>query len=223
MPTVAVVLLAAGRSTRFGAPGGHKLLAPIGGLPVVRWSVQRAVDAAVGEIVVVTGAEASLVDAALAGLPVRSVHASDYADGMASSLRRGVEAARDTADAIVVTLADQPSMRPEAYRRVVATWASTGAALVVPRYADAMVPGHPTLFAASVFEELLDLRGDVGARAVIARDPARVASAPIEWSAPRDIDTVEDLAQVTAELTEGRFRSARIIDRSGDSNAEPAR
>ena len=145
---------------------------------------------------------AQSVETALHGLPVRIVHAPDHADGMAASIRRGVEAVRNSADAVMIALGDQPTVRAEAFRRVVARWRATDASIVTPRYREVAIPSHPMLFSAATFDELLRLHGDVGARSVVARDPARVREERLEWPAPRDIDTVEDLALVTTELLE---------------------
>ena len=216
MKRVAVLILAAGRSTRFSGPTAHKLLATLGTATVARKSAQNALDAAVGDVVVVTGAEATAVEAAIAGLPLRTIRAEDFADGMSASLRRGVTALRETVDAVVVALADQPTLRPEAFRRVVAAWIETGAAIVTPRYRSSAAPAHPACFSAAVFDELLELRGDVGARAVIARDPDRVAVVSMDWSAPRDIDTVDDLALVAAEL-----RQEEALHSGHDAQAAP--
>lgn len=196
MASVSVIVLAAGRSSRFG-DAEHKLLAPIGATPIVRLSVAAAVDASVGSVVVVTGAEALHVAGALAGLDVQIVHEPAFADGLATSLRRGLDAIAPSTDAVIIGLGDQPLVRPDAYRRVVATWMTAGSAIVVPRYGDDDGPSHPVLFAASVFAELRALRGDVGARDVIARDPGRVARAQIEGEAPGDVDTREDLHRIT--------------------------
>ena len=202
MPRVEVIILAAGRSTRFAAWAGHKLLSAIAGTTVVRASVEAAIDAGVGGVSVVTGAAAQSVETALHGLSVRIVHAPDHADGMAASIRRGVEAVRTSADAVMIALGDQPTVRADAYRRVVAQWRATDASIVTPRYREVAIPSHPTLFSAVTFDELLRLHGDVGARSVVARDPARVREVRLEWPAPRDIDTVEDLARVATELLE---------------------
>ena len=200
MARITVLVLAAGASTRFVRPGVHKLLAALRGSPVIRWSVTRACKAGVGEVVVVAGAETAPIEAAVAGLDVRVAQALDATDGMSASLRRGVELVSDHADAVIVALGDQPTMRSDAYQRVVAVWRATGAPIVVPRYPSTTAPSHPTLFDATVFAELRALTGDVGARAVIARDPTRVAVATIDWAAPRDIDTIDDLALVEAEM-----------------------
>ena len=198
MPDVGVVVLAGGRSSRF-VGSGHKLLAQINGTAVIRISVSVALDSKVGRVVVVTGANADMVAGSLDGLDVELVHAPRYADGMSASLKRGVEAL-DSADAIVVTLGDQPGLRPDAIRRVVARWRETNAGIVIARYASDDRPAHPVLFTQSVYSEFIVLDGDVGARSVISRDPGRVAVVALDWSAPRDVDTVEDLKLAAADL-----------------------
>jgi molybdenum cofactor cytidylyltransferase len=197
---LAIIVLAAGRATRFAGRGEHKLLAPVDGVPLVRRSVRSACDAATGDVVVVTGCDATRVEHALHGLAVRFVHAADFANGMAASLRAGIEAVHEAADAAMIALGDQPFVRPEAYRRIADAWRSTGAAIVVPRYRDARYPAHPVLFAAETFAELLALEGDVGARTVVSADPGRVAMVDLEWPAPRDIDTPDDLAAAVADV-----------------------
>ncbi len=196
---VSAVVLAAGLSSRFVDAGQHKLVALLDGTPVVRLSVSAALDARIGDVVVVTGAGAPGVEQALTGLDVRLVHEPAFADGMATSLRRGIGAAAPGTEAVVVALGDQPFVRPEAYQRLVRAWRDTAASIVVPRYADHPGPSHPILLSAVVFDELLALRGDTGARQVIARDPGRVAIATLPWGAPMDVDTLADLARLRDE------------------------
>lgn len=202
MPRIGVVVLAAGRSTRFAAGASSKLLASVRGASLVRLAVTAAVDAAVGEVVVVTGDRADDVASSLAGLPARIVREPRFADGMATSLARGV-LELTTADAIMVALGDMPGVVPEAYRRIAARWRATRAPIVVPRYSDAGAQSHPTLFGSVLFEDLLALRGDVGARSIIGRHASQVIEEPLEWPAPRDVDTLEDLNEyLTAKQTD---------------------
>ena len=208
MSGLAVVVLAAGRATRFAGREPSKLLARVDGVPLVRQAVAAAVDADVGEVVVVTGARAHEVEEALVGLPIRFAHEPHFDDGMAHSLRRGVEAVRD-ADAAMIALGDQPGVLPDAYRRIAARWRESGAPIVVPRYAGSSVPAHPVLFAAAIFPELLALEGDVGARSVIARDASRVVDEPVEWPAPRDVDTIEDLDALAGQRSSSHTSKPR--------------
>lgn len=199
MTRVGVIVLAAGRSTRYSG-GGHKLLAPVAGASVVVHAVRAAVESDVGDVVVVTGAEHEAVAAAVSQQPVRVLHEPHFVDGMSESLKCGVSALHTSADAVLISLGDQPTVRPGAYRGVVARWQETGAAIVVPRYAGDSSPSHPTLFAATVYDELLALRGDVGARAVVVKDASRVDYAALDWPAPRDVDTRDDLDVIAREL-----------------------
>ncbi len=195
-------MLAAGRSTRFATAASSKLLASVRGASLVRLAVTAAVDADVGEVVVVTGDRSDDVASSLAGLRARVVREPRFADGMATSLRRGV-LELTTADAIMVALGDMPGVVPEAYRRIAARWRATGAPIVVPRYANAQAQSHPTLFGSALFDDLLALRGDVGARSIIVRHASQVVEEALEWPAPRDVDTVDDLnAYLTAERTD---------------------
>ena len=199
MASIAIIVLAAGRASRFSGSGEHKLLARLDDAPIVRHAVRAALDSAVGPVVLVTGAEAARVEQAVSGLDVRVVHEPAYGDGMSVSLGRGLREVASHADAVVVALGDQPLVRTDAYRQLVAVWATTGSAIVTPRYEDATGPSHPVLFSAAVFHELFAIRGDMGARDVIARDPSRVSSATLDWQAPIDIDTSDDLARLTSD------------------------
>src|SRR5688572_10469842 len=125
MASIAIVVLAAGRSSRFGPTGEHKLLATLDDAPIVRHAARAAIDAAVGPVVVVTGAEASRVEQAVSGLDVRLVHEPAFAEGMSVSLCRGLREVHLQSDAVVVALGDQPLVRPDAYRALVNVWTTT--------------------------------------------------------------------------------------------------
>jgi len=133
---IGVVVLAAGRSTRFASGASSKLLASVRGAPLVRHAVTAAVDADVGEVVVVTGDRSDDVASSLAGIRARIVREPRFADGMATSLVRGVLELR-TVDAIMVALGDMPGVVPEAYRRIVArcfSWVSSmNSRMEIPR------------------------------------------------------------------------------------------
>src|SRR5678816_2645484 len=103
MAGIGIVVLAAGRSTRFAAGRASKLLALVNDTPLVRLAVNAAVDAQVGEVVVVTGDRSDDVALSLAGLPARIVREPRFADGMASSLGRGI-LELGAADAIMIAL-----------------------------------------------------------------------------------------------------------------------
>ncbi len=184
---IAAIVLAAGRSTRFGA---QKLLAPLDGQPLARRTVERVLASVVDDVVVVVGGDEEPLRAALAGLPVRCVPNRDYHAGMSTSLRAGLAALAPATEAALVVLGDQPDLASDVIDRVVAAYRQTGKPVVVPIYADGH--GHPVLFGASMFPELLGVSGDRGGREVIARDPERVATVAFDRPAPVDVDTREE-------------------------------
>jgi molybdenum cofactor cytidylyltransferase len=185
---VAAIVLAAGASRRFGAP---KLLADLGGKPLVRWAVEHALASHVDETLVVLGREADAVRGALAGLPVRYVENARWADGMSSSLHAGVAALPGGVRAAVFVLGDQPWVAPDVIDRLVHTHRVSGVPIVVPVYAGER--GNPVLIDALLFRELRAVTGDEGARALIARDANRVARVDFDFPMPADVDTPADL------------------------------
>ncbi|HSE96555.1 MAG TPA: nucleotidyltransferase family protein [Methylomirabilota bacterium] len=184
---IAAIVLAAGTSSRMGRP---KLLLPVGGQPLVRLSVERVLAAGLDEVLVVLGAEAAAIGAALTGLPVRTVLNPRFAEGQATSLRAGLDALAPSAEAVVIALGDQLLPDPALIGRLVDAFRRSGRPIVVPRYADGR--GNPVLFAAGLFDELREVTGDRGGREVIARDATRVAEVPVAEPAPSDLDTPAD-------------------------------
>jgi molybdenum cofactor cytidylyltransferase len=184
---VAAVVLAAGTASRFG---GQKLLVPLRGQPLVRRTVENVLASGVTDVVVVLGADADGVQAALAGLPVRFVVNPDYRHGMSTSLHCGIRALGPDVEAALIVLGDQPTVGPELMRRIIAAQRDSGKPIAAPVYAGTQ--GNPVVFARAVFGELEALDGDRGARSVVQRDPARVAHVHVDSAMPRDVDTRED-------------------------------
>ena len=185
------LVLAAGGGSRYGAP---KALVRLHG----RLLVERAVDllAAGGcdPVLVVLGAAADEVLAA-ATLP-GTVLNPDWATGMGSSLRAGLDALPAEADAVVVTLVDTPGLGPESVRRLVAAAGSADA--VQATYGGRR--GHPVLLGRTVITEVAAAAtGDRGAGPWLAAHPQRVRLVPCDGTGdPRDVDVPDDLAAVAA-------------------------
>ncbi len=182
------VLLAAGGGTRFAAApdAPHKLLAPLDGQPVVQHALDHLRNAAIGPVVVVTGA----VDL---DLPDDVVEARNerWAEGQAGSLHAAFAAAvaiDPAVEAVVVGLGDQPGIPPEAWRAVAtapARWP-----IVVASYDGRRGP-NPVRLLRSVWARV-SATGDEGARPVMRDHPDLVHEVPCTGS-PHDIDTLEDL------------------------------
>jgi molybdenum cofactor cytidylyltransferase len=184
------LLLAGGGARRFGS---QKLVAPFDGKPLVRHAAESLAHAT-DDLIVVVGSDAAAVTEALGDIEARIVENPDWGRGLSSSIRCGVAATPPEAEALVITLGDEPLVSASAIRAVVATWRQTGQPIVVARYAGEN--GHPVLFAASTFGELSALEGDAGAKRVINRAPDRVAHVDVADTPPLDIDEPDDLRRL---------------------------
>jgi molybdenum cofactor cytidylyltransferase len=188
-----VVLLAAGGSSRMGRP---KQLLTVHGKPLVRHLAELVAQAPVAPVVVVLGAQATEIEPALAGLPVRVVSNPAWSEGLGSSLRAGVAAARNQApqlDAIIIALADQPELPPAHLAALIAKFRQGGCSIVASSTGDVAVP--PVLFAARWFDELERITGDQGARALLRDRGNEIATVPFASNA--DLDTPEDYERYT--------------------------
>lgn len=170
MATEAVVL-AAGSGSRFG---GRKLLASWGEGVLLHGALAAAKAAPVRAVTVVTGADAEAVAAAVQAYDatIRIVHAADHAEGMAASLRAGIASLPLDVMAAFVFLGDMPRT-PHAVLSLLAAAVEAGAPAAAPRFEGRR--GNPVVLASSLFPDVLALRGDVGARAILQALGDRVA------------------------------------------------
>jgi molybdenum cofactor cytidylyltransferase len=196
--TIAAVVLAAGRSSRMGGP--NKLLAEIGGRPLVRIVVEEVLASRARPAVVVTGHQRERVEAVLAGLSVKFVHNPHFADGLGTSLKAGIAALPAEADGAIVCLGDMPQVDAALIDRLIgALDPDKGALIVVPTIDGKR--GNPVVWSRRFFSDLAAVEGDVGARYLVGRYPEAVAEVPLTgMAALTDVDTPEALEAVRAEL-----------------------
>jgi molybdenum cofactor cytidylyltransferase len=195
--SVGVIVLAAGRSSRFRAGGGSeatKLAAKLDGKPVVRWVAEAALSAKARPVVVVVGHARSAVEAALADLDIRVVFNPEFASGLASSLRVGLSAMPPDVMGAVVLLGDMPQVGALLIDALVDAFLSRKDALAAVPLRDGR-RGNPVLLGRGLFSAAMRLEGDEGARRLIgALGPGELVEveAP-DTGAMLDIDTPEDL------------------------------
>ncbi len=163
-PRFVSVILAAGAGRRFG---GGKLLSPYGAGRLMDPAVAAACSAPVDGVIVVTGADASAVEAHARTLTpiLQIIHAPDWAEGMSASLKRGVEAAGDV-DGVFVFLADMPRI-PHAILPALAKAVADGAPAAAPVHRGRR--GHPALLGRPVLARIQSLTGDRGAASLLGQ------------------------------------------------------
>jgi molybdenum cofactor cytidylyltransferase len=193
---IGVVLLAAGGSTRLGRP---KQLLDYNGQPLLWRAVETALASRGRPVVVVLGAHAEACAEALHGLAVRIVVNPNWRDGLASSIRVGIEELErenKRVAAAILGVADQPLLSVEILNELAERHVRDGAAMVAAEYGGKL--GVPALFAASYFERLKMLRGDEGARQLLRENANAVVRVPFPGGAV-DVDTPADAARLAAQ------------------------
>ncbi len=183
------VVLAAGSSKRFGPR--NKLLHAVEGVPLLC----RVLDAFEGigleGLVVVTGHESERVDKLLGARGIRSVFNPNYKEGVGTSLASGVQSLQGMGlEGVLVGLGDLPGLKREHVASVRAAFMQAGGNAIVQPCFDGK-RGHPVCFPARCFDPLLALKGDKGARELIAQEGDRVILVPLESDGcVRDLDEI---------------------------------
>ena len=192
-PQLAGLVLAAGASLRFGTP---KPLAEFRGVPLVRRASAVLGSCCTAGIFVVAGTAAPAIRALLAPDGVQVVANPDWASGMASSLACGIGALPATAGAVVVMPCDLPAVSAEDLYRLVAAWRAAPALMAAAEFDGH--PAPPAIFPRAIWSQLVLLRGDQGARALL--ESAAQRSLVAMPAAALDVDTPAELARLEREL-----------------------
>jgi molybdenum cofactor cytidylyltransferase len=200
-PRIAALILAAGQSRRMGEV--NKLLIEIGGKPMVRRVAESVLASAASPVIAVLGHERDRVRAAFAGSKVSCIYNPDFADGISTSLKRGLAVLPDDIGGVLICLGDMPLLATDEIDRLVSAFNPTeGRAIIVPTRRGKR--GNPVLWGKRFFPEMQEIAGDVGARHLIGAYPEAVAEIEMDGEGVvLDIDTPEALAAYLKEPTIG--------------------
>jgi molybdenum cofactor cytidylyltransferase len=192
IPRAGAIVLAAGRSSRFA--DGHKLLAEIGGKPLIRHTLEAVAASPVCSIILVVspGSHDAITEAAGPGRWTPLINAKAE-DGLSSSLRSGVSLMPADASGAIVVLGDMPGITPDLISRILAKAAAYPGSIIYPLTPDGK-QGHPVFWPADILAQFEELTGDQGGKPLLRRHAHRIVTIASDNSAAIDIDTVEDLA-----------------------------
>ncbi len=198
-PTIAAIVLAAGRSRRM-APHNKLLITDRAGKPMIARVVDNVLSSKARPILVVTGHQANDIEHALGGRPVRYVHAADYAEGLSASLKAGIAAVPPEAAAVIVCLGDMPLVTGRMIDRLLEHYdPHEGRLIVLPTFRGKQ--GNPMLWDRRFFPEILAITGDSGARFLLGKHAEHVAEVEMADDAVlRDFDTADALATLPQRL-----------------------
>jgi molybdenum cofactor cytidylyltransferase len=185
--SVFAVVLAAGRSRRFGR---SKLLEVLDGQPLVRRAAELARTVCGDRTAIVTGYDGNAVRTAACDAAQFVIVNDRHEYGIGLSIALAAKAVAHAADALLLVFADQPLITAEHLQALIEEWSGADDEIVTTAYAGTQ--GPPVLFPRAAFGALGALTGDEGAKRVL-QDPAfRVRTVPFE-DAAIDIDTPADL------------------------------
>jgi molybdenum cofactor cytidylyltransferase len=199
MGALGAILLAAGSSERFGS--GNKLLAEIGGQPMVRVVADAVAGAGcIPEVVVVTGHDAPAIEAALHGLKLRFVFNEDWRDGMGGSIARGVASLTPELAGVAIVPGDMPFLTPSLLARLVTRFNEGNEELIIFPTTPSGEQRNPVIWPRQFFSLLQGLRGRQGAKRLLTDLGSSCSAGLIEDERVlRDIDTIVDLSQPGSE------------------------
>lgn len=187
---IPILVLAAGLSSRMR--GRDKLLEEIGGTPLLLRQIARLRQASDAPIFVTLPLAPHPRHALLDAEKVHVIEVTDAAYGMHASLRAGL-AALPRAEAVMIVLADMPDLTAEDFARVLSAVDLQSDTMIWRATGEDGTPGHPIVFRAVLWPELMQGTGDQGGRAVIQAHRDRVTYVPLHGDhALTDLDTPED-------------------------------
>jgi molybdenum cofactor cytidylyltransferase len=190
MRTIGAVVLAAGGSSRLGQA---KQFLTFRGETLIRRVVRAAENAGCDSIAVVVGPIGDAIRQELGETRATLVENPDWQRGLGTSLRRGLRRICGSIDAVVLLTCDQPFVDGSVIAQLIARQRETGKPIVASSYATTV--GVPALFERSIFEALLALPDEAGAKQLMEERPGDVASIQFEEGAI-DIDTPEDFERL---------------------------
>jgi molybdenum cofactor cytidylyltransferase len=187
---IGVIILAAGSSRRLGEP---KQLLEFEGKTLLRRAAETALAANAQKVVVVLGANSKIFRNEIVDLPLQITINQNWAKGMSGSIRIGLQRLLEIEpdlSAIVLLLCDQPFVTTKTIRRLIEKYQETKKLVVASEYDETF--GVPALFAREMFNELLALKGDAGARFLIKKQAASGLAKILAQEAAFDVDTRAD-------------------------------
>jgi molybdenum cofactor cytidylyltransferase len=189
------VLILAAQDT--AAEGSPLELAPLAGKPALAHVINHASAVAGTSVSVVLGAHAGAITPLLQRSAVQTVINRQWPEGVASSIRAGVQTLSGGCDAVLILLAEQVAVTAADLRRLIAAWNGQDSILAASVYDGRM--DLPAIFPRHVFSQLLQLRGSQSASVIIQRNSSRVTPVTIPHAAYQ-LASLDDLNKMQSVL-----------------------
>lgn len=185
----AIIILAAGNSSRLGRP---KQLLEYKETTLLRNTISEALKVENSFVILVTGSNNNLIEKELNSSEIAIVFNSEWESGMSSSIRKGIQEVlflNSDCESCILTVCDQPFVTSFVFENLMKESERTKNGIAASAYSETL--GTPVLFHKKYFDELLELKGQEGAKMLIKKYTNDVVSVPFE-KGNIDIDTEED-------------------------------
>ena len=196
LDNVYAIILAGGSSSRMGRP---KQLLEWQNQSLLEHAIQNAYSLLNERVIVVLGSHAEAIKTVIDLDVVTAVINPDWREGMASSIRTGVQALPASASAALILLCDQPLINSRHIQTILSTWHNEPTRIVASQYNNSV--GVPALFPAEFFRPLQELKGDRGAKRLLMEFGESLLKVPLP-EAELDIDTTGDFDHLTGTIAE---------------------
>lgn len=187
-----IVILAAGQSKRLGQP---KQLLTLGEKTLLQHTIDSALKLKF-PVFVVLGANEKNIRQSIQHENIHIIINDEWEEGMASSIRKGISALKQLymqTDGIIILVCDQPFIETSVLEILINEQKNNDVKAIACSYSNKL--GTPALFHKSLFSELMELKGDIGARQILKKHKEEIAS--IEFKNGKwDIDTLEDFMEI---------------------------
>ena len=190
---VAILILAAGSSSRLGQP---KQLVKRNGTTLLQNTIKTALAVNTQPVVVMLGAYAEKIKPTIGQLPIVIVENENWETGMGATIAKGMDFIKNnclTCKAAIILVSDQYHLSEHVLYQLIEKWEKTGSGIIASKYGKMF--GVPALFSKNLFAELMDLEGKAGAKKIIAQHLESASFIDFE-KGTFDLDTEEDLEKM---------------------------
>jgi xanthine dehydrogenase accessory factor len=202
---ISAIVLAAGQATRFGQ---CKQLVSLGEKTLLEHVLDNLRQSKIDEVVVILGARADEIRQKIHFDKERVIINPDYASGMSTSIQAGLRAVK--ADAAMIVLADQPFVTSRTLDMLIDEYRRTKPSVVIPTFNG--FRGNPVIVDKSLFPEMMNIRGDIGCRAIFGDHAESIVKVPVDdRGVIIDIDTPADVPSAE-EREESERRPADLLE-----------
>ena len=185
---ISAILLAAGKSKRMD--GENKLTKKIRGIPLIKHSVKNILASSVDELIIVLGHQKEIVEKLIdKSEKIKFIFNKDFENGMASSIKTGLNHLSKKAEAFFICLGDMPMVNSNVYNQLIKSRNQKD--ILVPTYKDQK--GNPILFSILMKKEILNIQGDIGAKQILQSNEDKILKVEIaDQGVTRDFNTNGD-------------------------------